>query len=472
MNKNLILFVALVGTLLAPMVEATDFPAKSRMPSFAPMVEKMLPVVVNISTKHQAQMPKEKLRVDSSNPALRDYFLQDEGSTTSLGSGFLVDPKGYIVTNYHVIKDAQEIVVKLASGSSYTASVIGSDEPTDIGMIKIETAENLPFADLGDSDTLKVGDWILAIGNPFGLGSSVSAGIVSAKSRDIDMGSYDNFIQTDAAINQGSSGGPMFNTEGKIVGISTALFSSSGESIGVGFATPINLGRFVIAQLMEKGIVERGWIGVKITANEKPLAISDKDNFTGGVVISEVVAGSPADKSGIQVDDIVIAVNGRNVEGVKSFSREIAETPKDKNIILRVWRAGMPKDFTMVVEKAPLLQESVAVENETAELSEYASLPSSSSLLPEAPKGYITELGIAVEEKDGHIEVIEVLEDSLSAVQGIKTGDILGKINSNEIKSVSDARSYVDYALSGNGQLQLSIVRDGEPHNVYLEIKK
>lgn len=465
MNKIFILFAAIIGSIAAQTVKAADWPAVVSMPSFAPLVEKMLPAVVNISTKHKAMGGIAKLHIDSSNPALRDYFLQDEGSTTSLGSGFLVDPKGFIVTNYHVIKDADEIIVKLNSGNSYSALVVGSDEPTDIGMIKITTDETLPFADLGDSDTLKVGDWVLAIGNPFGLGSSVSAGIVSAKSRDIDMGSYDNFIQTDASINQGSSGGPMFNMEGKVVGINTALFSSSGESVGVGFATPINLGRFVIAQLMEKGIVERGWIGVKMVANDKPIAISEQQTFNGGVLISEVIKESPADKAGMMVGDIVIALNGRDVEDLKSFSRAIAETELDKNIIIRVWRSNQPKDLSMTIEKAPIIKEKISVTGDD-EINQI------SSLLSQTHRGYITELGMAVEEKDGHIEVVEVLEDSLSSTQGIKIGDQIVQINTNEVASADDARSYVSYALSSDGKLQMVVLRDGEPHNVSLELKK
>ena len=465
MNKTFVVFAAIIGCLMAQSTKAADWPAVVSMPSFAPLVEKMLPSVVNISTKHRAASGVAKLRIGSSNPALRDYFLQDEGGTTSLGSGFLVDPKGFIVTNYHVIKDADEIVVKLNSGSSYNATIVGSDEPTDIGMIKITTDKTLPFADLGDSDALKVGDWVLAIGNPFGLGSSVSAGIVSGKSRDIDMGSYDNFIQTDASINQGSSGGPMFNMEGKVVGISTALFSSSGESVGVGFATPINLGRFVIAQLMEKGVVERGWIGVKMLANDKPIKITDKQTFNGGVVISEVVEASPAAKAGVMIDDIVIAFNGRDVEDIKNFSRAIAESEIGKNIILRVWRSGQPKDLSMVIEKAPIVKEDINVEVEDG-------ISLQSALVPQTSRGYITELGMAVEGKEGRVEVIEVLEDSISAAQGIKIGDVIAQINSNDVTSAADARSYVGYALSTDGKLQINVLRDGEPHNVLLELQK
>ena len=231
--------------------------------SFAPLVEELLPGVVNISTLRTEPVNSEKADVLSANEYIRDYFLQDEGGKTSLGSGFLIDSKGYIVTNNHVIDKANEIIVTLYDDSQYNAVVIGSDKMTDLALIKIEADKPLPFVEFGNSDELKVGDWILAIGNPFGLGGSVTAGIVSAKSRDIDAGSYDNFIQTDASINQGSSGGPMFNMQGKVVGINTAIFSSTGASMGVGFATPINLSKFVIEQLVQKGKVERGWIGIK-----------------------------------------------------------------------------------------------------------------------------------------------------------------------------------------------------------------
>jgi serine protease Do len=259
--------------------------------SFADLSAKLLPGVVNISTIRNSSTDVSKVDISSANEHIREYFLQDDGGRTSLGSGFLIDSKGYIVTNNHVIDGANEIMVTLADDQQYKARVIGSDKMTDLALVKIDSNDDFPFVKMGNSDDLRVGDWILAIGNPFGLGGSVTAGIVSAKSRDIDAGSYDNFIQTDASINQGSSGGPMFNMQGEVVGINTAIFSSTGGSMGIGFATPINLSKFVVEQLMTKGKVERGWIGVKVATNEEKLSLSENQIFQGGVVVTSVYPG-------------------------------------------------------------------------------------------------------------------------------------------------------------------------------------
>ena len=242
----------LAFALFSPLALAQKLEVREQ--SFADLAERLLPGVVNISTVRSQPASEDKLDIVSANEYIRDYFLQDEGGRTSLGSGFLIDAKGYIVTNNHVIDGADEIIVKLSDDRQFNAQIVGKDKMTDLALIKIESEEALPFVKLGDSDTLRVGDWILAIGNPFGLGGSVTAGIVSAKSRDIDAGSYDNFIQTDASINQGSSGGPLFNMAGDVVGINTAIFSSTGGSVGIGFATPVNLSKFVIEQLIAKGL--------------------------------------------------------------------------------------------------------------------------------------------------------------------------------------------------------------------------
>ena len=337
-------YVTLLFLLLAfPSSVAAQEKAECRQ-SFADLVEELLPGVVNISTVRQEAAGSAMPEVLSANEYLRDYFLRDEGGRTSLGSGFLIDGKGYIVTNNHVIDKADEIIVRLADDRQYNAVVVGRDRMTDLALLKIDAAESLPYVRLGDSDKLRAGDWILAVGNPFGLGGSVSAGIVSAKSRDIDAGSYDSFIQTDAAINQGSSGGPLFNMQGEVVGINTALFSSNGASMGIGFATPVNLSKFVIEQLMSKGRVERGWIGVKVISNTEPLTVSEQSEFHGGVTVSSLSENSPAALTGIEAGDIIMALNGADIKNAKDFSRRIAETPAGTSVILRIWRERRIKD--------------------------------------------------------------------------------------------------------------------------------
>lgn len=451
-------FLGVIAALLLAALPAKAQKTEALYPSFADLVEILLPGVVNISTVRQQVLPDNKPDITSSNAYIRDYFLQDEGGSTSLGSGFLIDSKGYIMTNSHVIDGADEIVVKLSDDRQFTAQIVGTDKMTDLALIKIDDDKPFPFVKLGDSDGLRVGDWILAIGNPFGLGGSVTAGIVSAKSRDIDAGSYDNFIQTDASINQGSSGGPMFNMQGEVVGINTAIFSSTGGSMGIGFATPINLSKFVVEQLISKGKVERGWIGVKVVSNGTDIVLSDKQTFKGGVVVSSLSEGSPAASAKIEAGDIIIAFNGNDVKDAKSFSRAVAETEQGSQIILRIWRNGKIKDITLTVALMPT--EKTAV-----------SEPEQSVTTEEKPAGYIEDLGLVVEQKDDMVIVSEVLADSDAAVKGIKAGDIVQKADGKDVSTIEDLRSYAAYAKNAGGPpFELRILSDGLPQVLQVKV--
>ena len=423
--------------------------------SFAPLVEKLLPGVVNISTERVEPSNLEKTDITSANNYIRDYFLQDEGGKTSLGSGFLIDSKGYIVTNNHVINKADEIIVTLYDDSQYNAVVIGSDKMTDLALIKIDAGKALPFVELGDSDTLKVGDWILAIGNPFGLGGSVTAGIVSAKSRDIDAGSYDNFIQTDASINQGSSGGPMFDMQGKVVGINTAIFSSTGASMGIGFATPINLSKFVIEQLLAQGKVERGWIGVKVTSSDKAISLSENNIFTGGVMVNSLSDNSPAAQAGIKAGDIIMSINGHDIKDIKEFSRTIAESKIGTSIILRLWRDNKTKDIELKIALMPAIKVSNTVNLQSAK-----------------PEGYIDKLGIIVSMNDKKDLLInDVLADSDAFIKGLKSGDIIRKIDGKPTSSLEDIHSYISYAIAENrNQIEVEVMSDGIIQSLWLKM--
>lgn len=425
--------------------------------SFADLVETLLPGVVNISTVRQNSTNEGKLDIVSSNMHIQDYFLQDEGGKTSLGSGFLIDSKGYIMTNNHVIDGADEIIVRLSDERQFTAQVVGVDKMTDLALIKIEDAKPLSFVKLGDSDALRVGDWILAIGNPFGLGGSVTAGIVSAKSRDIDAGSYDNFIQTDASINQGSSGGPMFNLQGEVVGINTAIFSSTGGSMGIGFATPVNLSKFVVEQLVAKGKVERGWIGVKVVSNSDDIVLSDSQTFKGGVVVSSLSEGSPAAEAGIEAGDIIIGFNGGDIKDAKGFSRLVAETPQKTPVILRVWRNGQLKDVSLNVALMPTEKTGVSAVAEVEK--------------DESPAGYIEDLGLVAEEKEGMVIVKDVLADSDAADKGVKIGDVIKKADGKDVTSIEDLRSYAAYAKTAGGPpLALQVLSDGMPQVLQIRV--
>ena len=358
MIKRLIYVVVLSLLLAQPsLAAAADKDVLLPLPSFADLVEKLQPGVVNISTTHlpeEMESADDTLGIVSPNPQIQDYFAPHNPQQLSLGSGFIVDEDGYIVTNYHVINKAQEIMVTLADERLFKAEIIGTDVKTDLALIKIQTQEKLPTVALGDSDDIRVGDWVIAIGNPFGLGGSVSVGIVSAKSRDIDAGAYDNFIQTDASINQGSSGGPMFNAQGEVIGINSAIYSTTGGSMGIGFAVPINLAKFVIAELKVKGKVERGWLGIKIQATPAvlPEEISTPDQ-SEGIVITSVSENSPATKAGIEAGDIILSLNGKKADTPKDFSRNVAETEPNTQIRLQVWRENKILPFELKTEKMP-----------------------------------------------------------------------------------------------------------------------
>jgi serine protease Do len=335
--------------------------APSRPDTLAPLVEEVKPAVVNISTTQAPrQQPRRGFRAPfRGQEPFEDFFErffggpmpQEPRGQQSLGSGFIIDKDGYILTNNHVLENAGTITVKLANEKEYEANVVGRDPRTDLALIKINARGDLPVVRLGDSESLRVGDWVLAIGNPFGLGQTVTAGIVSAKGRVIGQGPYDDFIQTDAAINPGNSGGPLFDTKGEVVGINTAIFSQSGGNIGIGFAVPINMAKGLVPQLKTKGRVSRGWLGVSIgpVTDEaaKELKLKDKK----GALVMEVVERSPADRAGFQQGDVIVSYDGKDVAGPADLPRLVASTAIGKEVSLRVIREGRSLDIKATIRE-------------------------------------------------------------------------------------------------------------------------
>ncbi len=322
----------------------------SPLPSLSGLVKKMKPTVVNVYT---TQVIKPRTRRRERIPLFRDPFFgeffqfpQGEFKRNSLGSGFIISPNGYVITNHHVVANASEIKVKLADERTFQAKLVGSDQKTDIALLKIEPEKALPFALLGDSDDLEVGDWVIAIGNPFGLGHTVTAGIVSGKDRQIGQGPYDDFLQTDAAINPGNSGGPLFDSAGRVVGINAAIITGGS---GVGFAVPINLAKDLVPQLRTDGRVTRGWLGVGIQDLTGDLA--DKFGVEGksGVLISQVFAGSPADEAGLKAGDVILSLDGKPVRESRQLTARIARIPPGKKARIEVLRAGKNKRFAVTL---------------------------------------------------------------------------------------------------------------------------
>ena len=321
--------------------------ARSTPDSFAPLVKRVLPAVVNIAVTETvsggevlSELPPE-LRDTPLGREFRRRFGNRKEQTMGAGSGFIIDPSGLIVTNNHVVGHADKIVVSLTNGTRLPAEVIGTDELTDVALIKVQATGPLPAVAFGDSRQVEVGDWVLAAGNPFGLGGSVTAGIVSARGRDLGAGPFDNFLQLDAPINPGNSGGPIFNMDGQVVGVSTAIVSPSGGSVGIGFATPSELVMPIINQLRTSGHIERGWLGVSV------------ENSDNGVTIAGVERTSPAARAGLRQGDIILAVNGERIEGALGLIRTVAAVAPGSSVNLTIRRQGREFDVPVTVGQRP-----------------------------------------------------------------------------------------------------------------------
>lgn len=336
--------------LLAPGCAATMPQANARAApvSFSPLVKQVLPAVVNIAVTEEvsgsdaaAQLPPE-LRNTPLGRQFLDRFGHRRQQVMGAGSGFVVDPSGIIVTNNHVVGHASKIVVSLEDGTELPARVIGVDELTDTAVIKVNTPHPLPAVPFGDSRRLEVGDWILAAGNPFGLGGSVTAGIVSARGRDIGAGPFDDFLQLDAPINPGNSGGPIFNMDGQVVGVSTAIVSPTGGSVGIGFAMPSELVAPIVQQLRAKGHIDRGWLGISVRDVEGP-----------GVAIAGVDSGGPAGRAGLRPGDLVTAVNGQRVDTARNLIRAVAAVQPGNTARLTVRRANHEMEVPVTVGRRP-----------------------------------------------------------------------------------------------------------------------
>jgi serine protease Do len=339
---------ALVITLL---LGACTADARGAPDSFAPLVRKVLPSVVNIQVTESVpgkallrDLPPE-LRDTPLGREFRRRFGERQQHTLGAGSGFIIDPSGIIVTNNHVVGHAEKIVVALTNGHQYPAKLIGQDQLTDIAVIKVVTSEPLVAVTWGDSRQVQVGDWVLAAGNPFGLGGSVTAGIVSAEGRDLGSGPFDNFLQLDAPINPGNSGGPVFNMDGQVIGVSSVIVSPTGASVGIGFAIPSEIVNPVIRKLVASGRIERGWLGV---------SVEDRDE---GVLIATVDQSGPAARAGVHVGDEVVAINGATVNSSRGLIRAVAAVAPGENARVTVRREGQTMEFPVVVGLRPATKE-------------------------------------------------------------------------------------------------------------------
>jgi len=446
--------------------------AMAALPSegYADLVEKVSPAVVYISSTHKTSVPEAAMRGPGETPfsfppnspfekffkRFQEQAPRQQGPMTALGSGFIIDQQGDIVTNNHVIDGASKVQVSLQDGRKFDAKVVGTDLKTDLALLKIETDNPLPFVTFGDSSKLRVGDVVLAVGNPFGLGGTVTAGIVSARNRDINAGPYDDFIQTDAPINRGNSGGPLFNTKGNIVGINTAIYSPNGGSIGIGFAIPANIAKDVVAQLKDRGSVERGWLGVKIQTVTPEIAQAIGLESAKGALISDVTPDSPAAKAGLRQGDVILGYNDKAVKAMRDLPRLVAETRSGQTLKVELWRNSQEKSVSVTIgDLKPDILASIEGGQGSPKGAASKALGVHLAALNDRSKAQLNLL----EETQG-VVVARVDPEGRAAAAGLRSGDVIEKVGSFAVAKPAD----VDLAFvkTKSNTVLLLINRGGE----------
>lgn len=455
-----LLLTALTVALLTVMIAARPADARGAPESFADLAERLLPAVVNISTEQD---------VRRDGPIPEEFFERFRGDpddqprrATSLGSGFIIDSgDGIVITNNHVIEDADEIKVILQDETEFTATVVGRDPSTDIAVLKIDpSGVDLPSVDWGDSDAARVGDWVVAIGNPLGLGGTVTAGIISARGRNIRSGPYDDYIQTDASINRGNSGGPLFNMDGQVIGINTAIFSQTGGSIGIGFSIPSNQALRVVGQILTFGSTRRGWLGVSIQEVTGDIAESLGLEDAGGALISTVHDGGPAAEAGFEAGDVIVEFNEKPVKDTRELLRLVANAPVNETVPVKVWRDGK------IVDLSPTLGQREKVD--------LASL--SGDELPGQDGGQVSRLDalgleigpltdalmeeFGIEAGQGGVVITGIAEGSDASEKDLEPGDVVLEVNQNPVSTTSDVEAEVSEALdAGRSSVLLQVLR-------------
>jgi serine protease Do len=474
---------ALAQQTSAPIIPPVAVPAPQPQPQFAEVFSQLAGrlsgVVVNISTT-KAIVPPPKAAAEAQPPSaesslddfFRDFFGDKGGPNgtrvASLGSGFIIDPSGLIVTNNHVIANAEQITVTLSDDTSYQAQVVGRDSITDLALLKVEPKSPLTAATWGDSTKTKVGDWVLAIGNPFGLGGTVTAGIISATARDIHSGPYIDYLQTDASINRGNSGGPMFDLAGEVIGINTAIYSPSGGSIGIGFAIPASVARPIIDQLKATGKVERGWIGARIQPVTDELAESIGLDKGRGAMIAAIDPGSPAAQAKLKPGDVILGYDGKPIDRSRQLPRMVADTPPNKTVKVSIWRDGKESDADVQVtaldpnrpapqppqpekSKPPPTVDALGLKiaRDTPELRKQFSLP-------DAAKGII---------------IVEVPQNGPAASQGLRAGDLIVAVEGSPVATPDQLVQLVAGAKKANKKFAfVQVEREGNTRFIALPI--
>ena len=466
MRKIKIIFLTLILT-----VRFSFYSNSKPVPgSFADLAEKLMPSVVNISTTTTV--------VTNSNPfpfqfppgspfedMFKEFGTPQERQSTALGSGFIIDQKGIVVTNNHVIQDAEDIIVRVNGDKEFKAKVIGADPLSDIAILQLETKEKFTPVKFGDSDKARIGDWVIAIGNPFGLGGTVTSGIISARNRSIGLSRYEDYIQTDASINSGNSGGPLFDMNGDVIGINTAILGRNG-SIGIGFSIPSNSAKIIIDQLIKFGETKRGWLGVRIQEVTKEIAEVEKLDEPRGALVASVAPNSPSEKAGVKAGDIILEFNGEKIQEMKQLPIIVARTEVGKNVKVKIWRdkkeiiktiklgrLETSEDFKVTEKSKP--QKELGIENLKISVRELTKDDIKIRNLPNQTSGL----------------VITKIENDSPLINSVDVNSIILEAQKKKIKSVNDLNQAVKKVLNSNQKTILLVIYNSQNQTRYIGVK-
>jgi serine protease Do len=445
---------------------------------FADLVDRVSPAVVQIATTEE--MPKRaggrrfqqmpELPPGPLGDMMRQFFgeqgqgqfQQNTQPSHALGSGFLIDTDGYIVTNNHVIDGAHDVKITLTDGSSYNAKIIGHDDKTDVALLKIDAKKKLPYVSFGDSNKARVGDWVVAVGNPYGLGGTVTAGIISAHHRDIQEGPFDDFLQIDAPINPGNSGGPLFDQSGRVIGIDSAIYSPTGGSVGIGFAVPSNLAKNIVDQLRDHGTVSRGWLGVEMQELTPALAKAVGLASNDGVLVNQVEKNSPAAKSDLHQGDVITAYNGNKIKTMRDLAVAVAGTPKGNTAKLTIWRDQHSTSVDVKIGEKP---NDKTASNEPGDDSATPVGMSLEALTAD------TRNQLELDPSTEGVVVTQVDPDSRAADSGVQPGDVILRVGNDKVVSPSQAANAIHSAeRAKKTAIPLLVMRDGTTYYVGLQL--
>ncbi len=474
---------------VAAVVETSPVPAQAAdtaLPDFADLTERLLPSVVSIATvmrtaggqrvRPQFPLPPDAFPPDSPfRDFFRDFFERGPQQAPSPrpprsfggGSGFLIEADGYIVTNHHVIEDAAEIAVTLHDGKTYTAEVKGSDPKTDLALLKIEPDEPLPVLEWGDSDTARMGNWVFAIGNPFGLSSTLTVGVISALARDIRSGPFDSYIQTDAAINRGNSGGPLFNLDGKVIGVNTSIYSppgGAGGSVGIGFAVPSSIARTVVAQIRELGRTRRGWLGVQIQGVGEDIAESLRLEKPAGALVAVVFPDSPAANAGVQPGDVLLKFDGDDIPTVRDLPRMVAGAEVGSEIEIDLWRDGRMETVRVKLGELEAVEAALASAEEVEPATGETLGLTLATLTPDE------RARLTIDEAVLGVVVTGVSPDSDAASKGMQVGDVIVEVGRKPVRTPAAAVDEVD-RLQQEGQTSILLLVNREGNNLFVALR-